>query len=746
MTITTPVLPYRSDGQADPTPVSTERMRRALAERVGTASARHPWRTVGIWAAAVLVSLVLAATVLGGLTSDGHVVGATPSSRAQALYDQVNPAAGRQPTEVVVVRSASTAADTAAFHAEVTHLAAQLRSLPGVTAVTSDVSPGSPLVAADGHAAVVTLREAADSDSAAVVHQVQAADGVDGYRVTITGQHTVNSDASTLAASDLQTGEMEFGLPIALIVLMLVFGAVASGLLPVLMAVLSIAVGMGIASILSTEFHLSTFIINMMTAMGLALGIDYSLFIVSRYREERAAGHLRDDAIRRSAATAGQAVLFSGTTFAIALVAMFLVPTNVMRSLAAGAIIVGVVSVATALTLLPALLALLGDRIDAGRLPRRRRSSGVQESDRWRVLVAAVVRRPAVATVAVGALLVLLAVPATGLHLGQSGVATLPGSAVAKQGYLALERSFPTVTPTPVEIVAEGNPSSVRQGLERLDARLSADPAFGPGVLQGAQSSPVQTLTVPIQGDAGSSADVARVADLRARQIPAAFAGTRATVLVGGQTASTADYFHAVSTPTPIVLLFVLAASFVLLLLAFRSPRVALVSLLLNLLGVGAAYGLLTLVFVHGVGAGLFGFERVTAIDAWVPLFLFSVLFALSMDYQVFIMSRVKERFDLTGDARDAVVHGVSSTARIITGAALIIIVVFAGFAQGQLVMFQEMGFGVAVALLLDATLVRLVLLPALLTLLGARAWSLPRWLAWLPHVEIEPPADRVAA
>jgi RND superfamily putative drug exporter len=214
---------------------------------------------------------------------------------------------------------------------------------------------------------------------------------------------------------------------------------------------------------------------------------------------------------------------------------------------------------------------------------------------------------------------------------------------------------------------------------------------------------------------------------------------------VGGKTAETADYFHAVSAPIPYVLIFVLGLSFLLLTLAFRSVVVAGLSIVLNLLSLGAAYGLLTLVFLHGVGASIFGFQRVTAIDAWVPLFLFSVLFALSMDYQVFLMSRIKERYDQTGSTREAITGGVSSTAKIITGAALIIVVVFSGFARGQLVMFQQMGFGVAAALLLDATLIRMVILPSALSLLGKRSWYLPRWLRWLPHLEIEAPGARTA-
>jgi putative drug exporter of the RND superfamily len=484
----------------------------------------------------------------------------------------------------------------------------------------------------------------------------------------------------------------------------------------------------------------------MMTGMGLALGIDYSLFVISRFREERARGLNKDAAIAMTAATASRAVLFSGTTFVIALLGLFLVPTNVLRSMAAGAIIVGVVSVAAALTLLPAVLSLLGDRINALRIPfLGTRLGRVDATDGrvWRSVITRVIRRPAVSLAVIGGLLLLAAVPVLGLHIGQSGVATLPDSLPSKQGYLAVARYFPDQDPNPVEIVTQGSSHADHTDLARLQATLAADPRFGPGTIQAAPHGHVLALTVPIRGDAVSSRDVAAVMDLRQHLIPSAFAGSSTQVYVGGKTAETADYFHAVSAPTPYVLIFVLGLSFLLLTLAFRSVVVAGLSIVLNLLSAGAAYGLLTLVFLHGIGANVFGFQQVTAIDAWVPLFLFSVLFALSMDYQVFVMSRIKERYDQVGSTREAVTDGVASTARIITGAALIIVVVFGGFARGQLVMFQQMGFGVAAALLLDATLIRMVILPSALSLLGHRTWYLPRWLGWLPHLEVEAPGTR---
>jgi uncharacterized membrane protein YdfJ with MMPL/SSD domain len=722
------------------------RVRVGLTERLAAASARRPWRTLAIWGVAVVVSLILAGTALHGLTTTAQVVGTTQSSQAQALYNRaLGGAAAQQPTDVIVLSSRGATVADPGFRAAASLLAAQVKTMPGVTSVQLDLSQGSPLVSADGHAALIDLRAATDPDIKPVVRAVLAANGRNGVSAAITGVHTVGNDMSTLAASDLRHGEVDFGLPIALIVLVLVFGAVVAGLMPVVMALLSIAVGLGIAALISQQFSLSTFIVNMMTGMGLALGIDYSLFVISRFREERSRGFATEEAIRRSSATAGRAVLFSGSTFVVALLGMFLVPTNVMRSLAAGAIIVGVVSVAAALTLLPAILTIMGDKINALRLPivgKNLARAGAGQARIWTAVIRRVTSRPAISlTLAAGAM-ALLAVPVLGLHIGQSGVATLPGSVASKQGYLALERNFPGRSPNPVEIVAVGGHAGTRADLSRLETVLAADPRFGSGVLRTSAGGSIQTLTVPIRGDAVSAQDVTAVRDLRQRLIPAAFAGSGAQILVGGETAVTADYFHAVTAPTPYVLAFVLGISFLLLLVAFRSLTVALVSIALNLLAVGAAYGLLTLVFIHGVGAGIFGFTRVDAIDAWVPLFLFSVLFALSMDYQVFLMSRIKERYDQSGsnpNTREAVTGGVASTARIITGAALIIVVVFAGFARGQLVMFQQMGFGVAVALLLDATVVRTVILPSTLTLLDHRSWYLPRWLDWLPRLQVDP-------
>src|SRR5215468_3310566 len=711
-----------------------------LTERLARACAARPRWTFVCWALAVLVALALVATSLHGLSSQGNVIGSPESTKAADAIAKAFPReAAAAKGDVIIINSHRYTVDEPQFRAFVRHGETALRATGNVH--------GARLVAVspDRHSVLVSFLIDSDSGAKAVEQVVEQADG-GAFQVGITGYHSTGYDFGKQSQTDLEKGELEFGLPAALIVLVLVFGAVVAGLVPVLTAILSIIVALGLVALISLGFSLSVFIVNMLTGMGLALGIDYSLFVVSRYREERLHGRPKEHAIAHTGATASRAVLFSGSTFVIALLGMFIVPTSIMRSLALGAILVGIVSVAAALTLLPAVLSVAGDRVNKLPVPYVGRNLGradAGEARFWRRIIEAVLRRPALSlTLSVGFML-LCAAPIFGLHIGANGVATLPSNLPSKQGYVLLQRTFPVQNPEPVRIVAVGGDSTaVHRGLVRLDRRLAAEGSFGRGVIVTSPQNNVALLTAPVRGDPVGGAAVSAVRNLRANVIPSMFQGSGAQVYVGGNTAENVDYFDAVSNPTPYVLLFVLGLSFVLLTIAFRSIMVALVSIVLNLLSVGAAYGLLTLVFVDGHGAGFFGFQHTDVIDAWVPLFLFSVLFGLSMDYQVFLMSRIKERFDQTGSTRDAVIWGVSSTARIITGAALIIVVVFLGFARGQLVMFQQMGFGVAIALLLDATIIRSVVLPSMLTLLDRRSWYLPRWLEWLPHVEVERPAS----
>jgi putative drug exporter of the RND superfamily len=509
-----------------------------------------------------------------------------------------------------------------------------------------------------------------------------------------------------------------------------------------MLAIVSILVALALVALLAQAYDLSVFTQNMLIGMGLALGIDYSLFTLSRYREERLQEREKLNAIATAGATASRAVLSSGIAFVLAMLGLLLVPSTIFRSLAAGAILVGVVSVIAALTLLPALLALLGDRVNALRIPffGRAAEQAGREGRLWGAIVHSVMRRPVVSLVLAAGLLLALAAPVLALDTGTSGAATLPDRFESKQGYLLLREEFPGESTEPVEIAVAGEVEApaVRGALARLEQELAGRPIFGEPVVEANEAGTVASVTIPIAGNPDSERAIEAVRDLRNEAVPRAFAGVDAQVYVGGDTAEELDYHDTVNFWLPLVLLFVLGLSFVLLTIAFRSIVVPATAIVMNLLSVGAAYGLLVLVFQEGVGNELLGLREAETIDAWVPLFLFAVLFGLSMDYQVFLLSRIRERYSQTGDNQAAVVFGVGSTARLITGAALIIVAVFWGFAMGDTIAFQQMGFGVAIALLIDATIVRSVLVPAAMKLLGRRSWYLPSWLSWLPDVHVE--------
>ena len=705
-----------------------------LTERLARASSRHPRRVFLAWAGAIVVGLAFVVLFLpGNLTTNGHVTGHPESKQAEDLFNQRFPPDKNAVDELIVVRSPTRTVGDPAFKAFVGQLEAQGRAT-GVVYRSAVLQ-----VSRDRHAVLIGIQRKADVNR--LLSVVERNDGRDGFSALITGGGTLDHDFNGLSQHDLKSGELEFGLPAALVILILVFGTVIAGLVPLLMAIVAIVVALGLCGPIAAIFSLSVFVVNMLTGMGLALGIDYSLFVVSRYREER--GHGRDElaSIAAAGATASRAVLFSGTVFVIALTGMLLVPSNVMKSLAVGAISVGIVSVLAALTLLPALLGKLGDRVNALRVPWLGRNVGRAEEGRfWGAVVRAVMHRPVVSLVAFAALLIAAAVPAFGLNLGASGVSTLPNRLESKKGFEALARDFPQASASPALIAVVGNVKAppVRASIGRLRHELAYDPVFGRSDVRFAASGDLAAIGVEVGGDKTGPRALAAIRHLRSTLIPQAFRASDARVLVGGDTADNVDFIDAMNSWLPIVFVFVLGLSFVLLTVVFRSLVVAATSIVLNLLSVGAAYGLVILVFRHGLGSGLLGFQRVHAIEAWVPLFLFSVLFGLSMDYQVFLLSRIKERYEATGSTTAAVTYGVSSTARLITGAALIIVAVFGGFAMGDLVMFQQMGFGIAVALLIDATIIRSVLLPAAMRLLDSWNWYLPRWLEWLPRIQIE--------
>jgi RND superfamily putative drug exporter len=701
----------------------------------------------------VVVSLGLVGTLLGsGLTSDSSLTNHPESAAAEDLIDARLPRRNAV-DEVIVVRSERLVVSDPAFAARVGALVAEARHTGAVRQISSYLEPGGAiLVSADRHATLlpVVVAEPAEDRIADVISTVERANGRGGFAAHITGANTLDRDFNELSASDLSKGELQFGLPAALIVLLLVVGTLTGVAIPMGMAIISIVVALGVTAVVGQAFALNLFIVNMVVAMGLALGIDYSLFIVSRLREERHRGSPTREAIMTVANTATRAVVFSGTAFALAMIAMLLVPDTTLRSLGLGAVIVGLVSIVVALTFHPALLMVLGDRVDRLRVPwlgRRVAASAGEEGPLWRRAVLGVMRRPAISLIATVALLLALASPVVGLQVGAAGTRSLPDDTVAKQGLLALQRDFPSGATDPVNIVVKGSPrdAGTRQGLTRVRARLAGDRDFAARALSVETAPRVTVASLPLTVEPTSERASAAVDRLRDDYVPAAFGAAADRVFVGGAPAEAVDSFAVNRGWLPIVIAFVLTLSFVLLTLAFRSIAIPLSAIAVNLLSVGAAYGILVLVFQNGVGADLLGFTEVERIDAWVPIFLFSVLFGLSMDYQVFLLSRIHERWSATADTPGAIVHGVASTARLITGAAAIIVVVFTGFATGQLVAFQEMGFGIAVALALDATLVRLLLIPAAMRLLAERNWYLPHWLSWLPdlHVEGAPPGPQ---
>jgi RND superfamily putative drug exporter len=725
--------------------------RRISPQTIARFAATHPWRSIGVWAGLLVVAVVAIGALLPGALTAQYSFVSNPDSQVgrDLLASRMN--MPQKANEIVVVSSATTPATSAAFKAEVLGLQQKITALgPGVVdSVVSAYQGGVPqMISADGHTAIIPIVMAGDlnkaEDNIDKVHAiVHAANGRNGFQSLITGTASINSDFSHTAATDLSKGE-GIGLPIALIILLLVFGTLVAAGLPIVLALIAITMAVALTAVLAHTFSVSVFAVNMISMMGLAVGIDYSLFIVSRFREELAHGRSVTDAVAVAGGTAGRAVFFSGMTVVLALFGMLIVPTNIFVSLAAGAILVVASAVFAALTLLPAVLGLLGTRVNRLKVPylgRRLMEGRTQGKSSWLARAAQrAMRRPGL-SIAIGVgVLLLAASPLVTMKTGVSGVSSLPNSFESKQAFGVVSQKFSAGLVSPIQIVVDGAASSpqTQAAVGRLKSELAADPVFGSVSTQTNPAGDLTLLQVPAQGASTSNVSLDAVRTLRSTLVPQAFNGSGDKVYVTGETAGNLDYIDIVNAFFPWVIALVLALSFVLLMLAFRSIVVPATSIVMNLLSVGAAYGLITLVSQHGVGAGVLGFQHVPTIEQWVPLFLFSVLFGLSMDYQVFLLSRIKEEYDRSGDNRAAVAAGIGRTAGIITGAALIMVAVFAGFASGKLVMFQQMGFGLGVAVLLDAFLVRTLLVPSIMSVLGRWNWYLPRWLEWLPRLSIE--------
>ncbi len=719
--------------------------------RLARASATHPWRTLGIWVA------VIAAAVLGmsalpgsGLTSENKQHGGQPDSTVGMTLIQDRMSGSQKLSEFVIVRSAAHTVDDAAFKASVSEVAGEIAGLDGVVeSVATYYQTQDPTqVSKDRHAVLVRVVMAGDLNAAVEhvdeVHEIVAADRGGDVTVHLTGAASLSKMGNELAESDMQRAEI-FGLPAALVVLVIVFGALMAAFMPLVLSVLSILLALALTALLGQVYPMNTFVLNILTTMGLAVGIDYTLFILSRFREERAGGRDKIEAIAATGASASRAIFFSGMTVILAMLGMVVVPMDLTISMGIGAMLVVSTTLLTSLTLLPAVISLLGDRVNALHVPFASRFA-VRRSDGhggvWERLAHSIMRRPVIWLAFGVSVLLLAASPVVFLQTGSTGTsaAGFPDDHYAKQGWDMLGRDFSLGTANPVHVVVDGraDASAVTAGISRVRSALESDGRFGPAQVAVNEAGDLTVLSVPLPGDPAAEATQDVVRHLRERVVPGAFGAAASHVYVAGTTAGVVDYLGFFDRWLPIAIAVVLSLSFVLLLLAFRSLVIPAKAILMNLLSVAAAYGLLVLVFQKGVGAQLFGFQRVESIEAWVPLFLFSLLFGLSMDYQVFLLTRIKERFDRTGDTREAVAHGIGRTASIITGAAAIMVCVFGGMATGELVMFQQMGFGLAVAIFLDATVVRTVIVPAGMELLGDLNWYLPRWLQWLPDISVE--------
>ncbi len=715
----------------------------ASTQRVAGVAARHPWLTILLWVV-ILGAAVFSAVSLGDvLSDDGGSGGSSEAARAQRIIEE-RLRADEPPQEFIVVE-ASDEVGREDLDRLVESLTARLRSLDEVVAVASHLDTDAGLLTADGRIALVQVTLAGDEADATeaavpVVEAVAAADDTEGFHVTVVGVGSINGEFEELAKETLERGEL-IGVGVGLVILLLVFGAAVAAGLPLLLGVASIVVALGATAVVGRAIEMSSFVTNIITMIGLAVGIDYTLFIVQRFREERAHGLERLEAIQRAAGTATRAVVFSGVAVVIALSGLLILPDSTLRAFGVGAILSVVVAVAAALTLLPAVLGLLGDRVNRFSLPLvGRRGSSERGEGFWGRVTRVVTARPLVSVVVAGGVLVGASTLFANIQLGTNGVSSLPADSGGRHAFEVINEHFTDgVLASDVVIdAADVSAPAVAAGVDRLVALLAADTFYGDTAYEANASGDVAVLRVAMRGDFASAEARDALERLRGDYIPRAFAGVEADVLVTGDAAWVVDSVAETWHYMPIVMAFVLGLSFVLLAVVFRSVVVPLKAVAMNLLSVGAAYGLLVLVFQEGVGADLFGFHQTPVIESWLPLFLFSILFGLSMDYHVFLLSRIKERYDEVRDNSAAVEYGLRSTGSIITGAALIMVAVFGGFALGDLAMFEQMGFGLAVAIIVDATIVRSVLVPASMELLGDWNWYFPRWLEWLPRIDIE--------
>jgi uncharacterized membrane protein YdfJ with MMPL/SSD domain len=713
-----------------------------LPGRVGRWSAQHRKTAIFGWLAFVAAALALG-TAVGTTQIQPAASGVGESGRVdRILHDEFEEPAA----ESVLVQSDTLSVDDPAFTAAVEDVVTRVSALDAVTNVRSPLDPeNAGQIGQSGHAVLVDFEITGDPDDAvdridpvvAAVEEAQTANPD-----VFVGSFGVSADKEINAAfmDDLKKAGM-LSIPVTLIILIVVFGALVAAGVPLLLALTAIAATFGLVALPSSLVPVDQVTYELILLIGLAVGVDYSMFYLKREREERAAGRSSSAALEAAAATSGRSVLISGLTVIIAMSGMFLAGIEGMSSFAVGTILVVAVAMLGSLTVLPATLSWLGDRVEKGRVPfvsRLRRDDG--EGRIWGAILTRVLRRPVLSAVLAAGLLVALAVPALQMRTVQPGVETYPQNLPAVQSYNRIQAAFPgaEIPATVVIKTADVTAPAVQEAIGQLEWRaLDSGQMHEPITVDVNEPGTVATMAIPVQGKGMDSTSEAALATLREDIVPATVGALPdAEVGVTGMTAQSKDFNDKLGSVAPLVFGFVLLLAFLLMLFAFRSLAVAVKAIILNLLSIAAAYGVMVLVFQHGWGKGLLGFESTAGIDAFLPVFMFVILFGLSMDYHVFIISRIREAYGRGMSTEEAIGHGIKTTAGVVTSAALVMVCVFAVFATLQMLIFKQFGVGLAAAIVIDATIVRAVLLPATMKLLGDWNWYLPSWLEWLPHLD----------
>jgi uncharacterized membrane protein YdfJ with MMPL/SSD domain len=724
-----------------------------LAARMARWSGQHRKKAIFGWLAFVLVAFFVGNNLIGSkLISDIDEYSGESREAEQAL-DRV----GLRPVEeVVFVQSDELTIRDPEFRAAVEDVTGRLSQVQYVENVKSPLT-GDGEVSADGHAALVNFQIAGDSIEArdrvdptlAAVAAVQAEHP--NLDIEQFGGASANKAIDKVIKDDLAKAGM-LSLPITLIILVITFGTLVAAGVPLLIGLTSVMAALGVVAITSYVFPAAGELSAVILLMGLAVGVDYSLFYVRREREERAAGRGERSALEAAAATSGRAVLISGATVIVAMAGMFISGDKTFISFAQGTIVVVAIAMFASLTVLPAILSWLGDRIEKGRIPvlgRRRRPAG--QSRFWTALTGRVMRRPVLSIVVAGGLLVALAIPALQMKSVTSDVDELPQDLPVIVTYNKVKEVFPTegVTATVVVEADDVRSGATAAGIADLQDEVKASDAFKPGTeVIYSDDGTVAQINVPTRGNGTDAASTNALSELRDQIIPATVGGVEgASVNVSGDAAGSEDFASQLSSRLPLIFAFVFGLAFLLMLVTFRSIVIPGLTIILNLLSVGAAYGVLVLVFQKGNLESLLGFTSNGGVTNWLPLFLFVVLFGLSMDYHVFILSRVRELWERGMSTDEAVKQGISTTAGTVTSAAVVMVGVFLVFVTLAFLDFKELGLGLAAAVLIDATIIRGVLLPASMKVLGDWNWYLPSWLDWLPRIGAErdavpPPLD----